>query len=182
MPGSERIEKSEMAKPSYIETKEERAERLQKSRFFEVMSYTGCHKKAARLIGMGMQKAYRALADPDGITMLERHLSKQDQTAFYTMDHSQRIALLTKCVLLGYMPRVVFDDQTGEPTSELVYETVDIKTRLKCMDMINKMTCAYVDKTIVEHDKPTEIHVNTGVKRSPNEPPVDEEDNDPLDY
>jgi hypothetical protein len=139
-----------MAKKQKKETKEERAERLTKSRFFEVMSITGDVGQSARVVGMGMQKAYRALADPDGLSKLEKHLAKKGKSTYYTMDYDQRIALLTKCVLLGYMPRVVFDQETGEPTSELVYESVGINMRLKCMDMINKMTCAYVEKKIVE--------------------------------
>jgi hypothetical protein len=75
------------------------------------------------------------------------------------------------------MPRVIFDPSNGEPEAEIVYETMSQAMRLKCLDMINKMEGAYIERKEIV-DKTAEIKVITGVPRAPNEVKIEE---DPLE-
>lgn len=148
-------------------TKKELQESLKVKRFWETLSLCGDEKQAARLVGLGMQKAYRALSDPDGIDELERH-NQDNAGVYYTMSKVERMAFLTKCVLSGAMPRVEFDFDTGEPKTGLVYDPMSQQERMKALDMINKMDGVYVEKRINEDaNRIPDIIVDTGISRSP---------------
>lgn len=127
------------------ETAKERRDRLQKNRLYEVYAHTGDIKKAARLMGMGLDMAYRALSDDDGITKLKKHIEKINPGEYLVLTHEQRKSLLTKCFISGLMPRVVFNNETGEPETELLFEPIPLHQRLKIMDMINKMDGSYME-------------------------------------
>lgn len=131
--------------------KKAREETLKTKRFYEVLSLCGDKKQAARLVGLGMRKAYRALASPDGITQLQKHC--REHGTFFAMSKEERGAFLEKCWMFGYMPRVVFDVNTGEPTAEVVYEPIGLNERLKCLDMANKMDGVYSERRVIEDNR-----------------------------
>lgn len=128
---------------------------VKQGKFYETFSLCGNERQAARLVGISMQTAYRHLADPDGFDAIQRHNQKNTGT-YYTMSKEERVAFLTKCILFGAMPRIAFDEETGETTLEVVYEYMSHGDRIKCADMLNKLEGDYVERKIIEdktHDK-----------------------------
>lgn len=150
---------------------------LKKKRFYEAFSLCGNDRQAARLIGITMQTAYRHLADPDGITEIQRHNQKNTGT-YYTMDKEERIAFLTKCVLFGAMPRIEFDEETGESSITVVYEYMSHRDRINCLDMMNKLEGDYVERKIIE-DKTHDDWMDT-LDEEKKLLTKEEEENDPF--
>lgn len=125
--------------------KNNKKDTIKVNKFFEVRSMCGDSAQAARLVGIGMAKAQRALSAPDGLDKLEKY-NKKNTGVYYSLPKGAREAFLEKCWMSGLMPRVVFDLDTGEPTAEIVYETINTTERLKCLDMRNKMGGDYIEK------------------------------------
>ena len=154
------------------ETNKQRRERLQRDRFLEAYAVCGDFKRARRVVGMGLEMAHRALMDPDGVTKLQKHLAAINPGDMFVLNHEQRKAFLTSCIMGGIMPRVIFDMETGEPTSDIIYEPISQSQRFKCLDMLNKMEGAYVEKTENVSKVDTQLTFRW----------ADEETKDPEDY
>ena len=123
------------------------------SNFHEVLSMCGSPEDAARLVNIGLDQAYRALRAPDGFDELDK---ANKNKSFYSMSKEQRKSFLTGCILGGIMPRVIFDMDTGLPTSRLVYEPICEASRLKCLEMLAKMEGDFIERRVLGFELPPE--------------------------
>lgn len=137
------MKKEVKKKKNDINTKAEK-KRVEKA--LEAYAICGDVRKAARLVGAGLNNVYRALQDPDGISKLQEYLKRENPGDYLVLNPEQRKSFLTKCIIGGIMPRVVFDMSTGEPTNKVIFDELNPTLRIKLIDMLNKMDGVYVEK------------------------------------
>jgi hypothetical protein len=126
-----------------IERKKKR-EIKHRERFLTTLSYCGDTKEAATLVGMKMQQAYRALSDPDGLDYLDE-LCKTDGARYFVLDRAQRKAILTMGAAGGILPKVIFNDDTGQPTDQIAVENLSPSQRLRCLELLARMEGDFIE-------------------------------------
>lgn len=135
----------------------------------EAYAICGDPKTAARLVGVSLDKVVRAFQDDDGIVLLQKYLKKYNPGDLVMMSVDQRRSFLSKCAFGGILPRVVFNFQTGEPTSDILFEPLTPSQRLKCIDMINRMDGVYTERREIIDKTVREGELSPAVKSKINE-------------
>lgn len=133
--------------------KAEQKEKRESKRYIQALALCGDPRKAARLVGIGMRQAHRALADPDGLSYLDK-LCAADGAHYYRLDRAQRKAILTMIIVGGVMPKVSFtlDDGVADPVPEaaLDFDNVSAQQRLKALELLGKMEGDFIERVEVE--------------------------------
>lgn len=144
-------------------TPKELKEGRHRARFLTALSYCGEPKEAAKLVGMKMKQAYRALADPDGLDYLD-DLCKTDGARYFVLDRAQRKAILTMGAAGGVLPKVVFSDETGQPTDQIAVESLTPTMRLRCLELLARMEGDFIETRKIIDDTSTARGITDAIR------------------
>lgn len=151
-----------MAKRKSKAEQDEQLEKSENRRYVQALALCGDSGRAARLVGIGMRQAHRALADPDGLSYLDK-ICASDGLTYYRLDRAQRKAILTMMIVGGVMPKVSFiaDDGTAtpEPQAALDFDDITPTQRLKALELLGKMEGDFIER--VELDDKTKKAAET---------------------
>jgi hypothetical protein len=142
----------------------------------------GDEEAVSKILGLTMEKTRRLLSDPDALGILEKSLKTTDDVKYWGLDPDARMGFLSVGAVSGSLPRMKFIHTSNgiEPTGEVELEPISNDLRLRCIDMLNKMTGTYNVNVNIRAKQA--IQVITGIDRDPNEPVIDiTPEEDPLD-